>query len=194
MKVYLRFPLKITDSPYYKPLIEHAPKGIEYISNIKEFGIRNKAKFKILKLAKSTLRKILNLLGVNFVNAHSIKTDEEYDLVHACHCIPKTKKDWVMDIEAAPFQFFIGETKLNERDKRRLLKYLLKPNCKKIMPWTKTCADTIMEHLPEIKDKIEIVYPAIPIPTLKKKEHDGINLFICLTLFSLQRWRLGLWK
>ena len=55
IKVYLKYPWKFPDSPYYKYLIDSPPKGIQFSNIQREKGvITNAAKFKIFQKIKIT--------------------------------------------------------------------------------------------------------------------------------------------
>ena len=52
--------------------------------------------------------------------------------------------------------------------KKKVKKILLKKNCKKILPWKKQTEKEIINEFPEIKNKIETVYPAVPLKKIQK--------------------------
>ena len=181
IKIYLQYPWQFPDSPYYKYLINNHLPEIEYLNVKKQKGvILNKKIFLISNFLKNVIRYfIMNLLHLSFPNAHLTKTKEEYYLIQCAHCLSKNKdKPWVIDIESR-WQLYIGDLYIEDRRKQtknRIRKILLRENCKKIMPWTQATADGIIKEFPEIKSKVEVVYPAIPFPEIKRKKHDGINL------------------
>jgi glycosyltransferase involved in cell wall biosynthesis len=70
-----------------------------------------------------------------------------------------------------------GIDKKNARNK--VLKYLLRDNCKKIIAWTETTKKEIINKFPEVKNKIEVVYYAMKPQILEKKkiEKDIVLFF-----------------
>ncbi len=185
IKVYLQYPWFFPDSPYYKYLIDNPPKGILYKNVSNQMGvITNKKKFLFSNNLKKGIRKTINFFNLSFPNTH-LTSKEDYNLIHCAHCLSKNKdKTWVMDIEAE-WQFYIGNK--NKFSKERVKKYLLNENCKKILPWTKSTADEIIKEFPEIKDKIEVVYPAIPVPEIKKKkEKEKITILYATRYFWIK--------
>lgn len=175
IKVWLQYPWKFPDSPYYKYLIDNPPKNIEFLNTKKQKGvIINKRFFWFSNFLKRNIRRFANFLKLSIPNAHLTKISQDYDLIHCCHCLSKNKnKPWVADIESE-WQLYIG--KKTKKSKERVRKILMNKNYKKIMPWTQTTANEIIEEFPEIKDKIELIYPALPLPKDKKIKHKEINL------------------
>ena len=175
IKVHLQYPWKFPDSPYYKYLIDNPPEGIEYINAEKQKGvITNYKKFWFSNFLKRNIRRFTNFLKLSIPNANFTKTSQDYDLIHCCHCLSKNKnKPWIADIESE-WQFYIGNK--TKKSKERVRKILLGENCKKIMPWTEKTKKEILKEFPEIKDKVKVVYPAIPLPNIKRKKYKNINL------------------
>jgi len=187
IKVYLQYPWKFLDSPYYKYLIDNPPKGIEYL-NVKGQGgvITSKNKFLFSNKLKRIIRNTLNSLKISIPNAHLTKTSQDYDLIHCCHCLSKNKnRPWVTDIESE-WQLYLG--KKTKKSKEKVRKILTEKNCKKIMPWTQTTANEIIEEFPEIKEKVEVVYPAIPINKRisKKNKNDKITILYATRYFWIK--------
>jgi glycosyltransferase involved in cell wall biosynthesis len=181
IKVYLQYPWKFPDSPYYKYLVENPPKGIKYLNAEKQRGaITSKRLFWLSNFLKRSIRKFFSLLKISIPNVH-LSPKENYDLIHCAHCLSKNlDKPWVADIEGI-WQFYI-ENK-TEKVKKKVKEILLRENCKKIMPWTQATAKEIIKEFPEIKSKIEIVYPAVPLPKYKKIKHNEINLLFVARYF-----------
>ena len=116
IKVYLQYPWKFPDSPYYKYLINNPPKEIEYLNVQKQEGvITNKRFFWFSNFLKRNIRKWINFFKFSIPNAH-LSPDGEYDLIHCAHCLSKNNKSWVADTEGV-WQFYIGEkTKRAKRE------------------------------------------------------------------------------
>lgn len=175
IKVYLQYPWKFPDSPYYKYLIENPPKLIDYQNVKNQKGcITDKKSFLFSNSLKKNIRKFTVFFKLALPNAHLTRTNSKYDLIHCAHCLSLNKKPWVADFEGA-WQFSISgeQTKIG----KKLIGAILKRKaCKKIIAWTQEARDNIIKEFPEVKDKIEIVYPAVFVPKIKKKKHKGINL------------------
>ena len=182
IKVYLQYPWKFPDSPYYKYLVENPPAGIRFV-NAEKFQkgvITNKRLFWLSNFLKKNIRGFMNLFNLSIPNAHKSPRGD-YDLIHCAHCLSKNKdKPWVADIEGI-WQFYIGNETKNA--KKKVKEILLRKNCKKIMPWTQTTANEIIKEFPEIKDKVEVIYPAVPLKKYKKIKHEEINLLFVARYF-----------
>ncbi len=175
IKVYLQYPWRSPDSPYYKYLIENPPNEIEYLNIKKQKGvIIKKRKFFFSNFLKKSIRKSTRALNLPLPNAHLTRSNQKYDLIHCAHCLSLNKTSWVMDLEGV-WQLWVSG-KRTKTGHSLTNKILSGKNCKKIMPWTQTTANEIIEEFPELKDKIKLVYPALPLPKEKKIKHEGINL------------------
>jgi glycosyltransferase involved in cell wall biosynthesis len=168
IKVYLQKPWKLSeDSQYYKLLKENPPNGIEYISFSKRSLLQKGKSVFIFDLVKRVIRRIVKLFYSSMPNANYDSEGDKYDLIHCMRCMSKNKKPWICDIEF-PGGFWITTYPKYGEARKSVLEYLQSPYCKKIMPWTKWCADKITELFPEIRDKVEVVYPAIESKKFKK--------------------------
>ena len=184
IKVYLQYPWKFPDSPYYKSLIENSPTGIKYLNAEKQKGvITNKKKFLFSNRLKRIIRDIFSYLRISIPNAH-LSPKEDYNLIHCAHCFSKnTDKHWVTDFESV-WQMFIGMK--NKKSIEKVMKILKNPNCKKIMPWTETTKEDISKIFPEIEKKIEVIYPAIPLKKTTKRKNKKITILYATRYFWLK--------
>ncbi|MBS3070743.1 glycosyltransferase family 4 protein [Candidatus Pacearchaeota archaeon] len=175
IKVYLQYPWKYPDSPYYKYLIKNPPNNIEYLNTKNQKGVlTNSRQLFFSHNIKRTIRSLIFLLKIPILNVRHTKSKEKFDLIHCAHCLSKnTDKPWVVDFEG-DWQFFLGHE--NDLVRKRAKKLLINKNCKKIIVWTCAAKKRILKKFPEIKEKIDVIYPAIPLPKEKRKEHRGINL------------------
>ena len=182
IKVYLQYPWKFPDSPYYKYLVDNPPENIEFLNAERQKGvIINKRFFWFLNFLKRNIRRLTNKLNLSIPNVHLTKTSQNYDLIHCCHCLSKNKnKLWVADIESE-WQLYFG--KKTKKSKEKVREILTNKNCKKIIPWTEKTKKEILKEFPEIKDKIKIVYPATSLPNIKRKRHKNINLLFVARYF-----------
>jgi len=172
MKIYLQYPWKFPDSPYYKYLVNSPPKEISYLNiKRKEGVITNSKKFWILTRLKVNLRKWTNILNLPLLNIHKTKTKEDYDLIHCAHCLSNNKnKSWVADIESIWSMWISGmNTSLGRKKAKKILK---RKNCKKILPWTENTEKEFLKIFPELKYKLERVYPAVPLKNIKRNKRN----------------------
>lgn len=186
IKIYLQYPWKFPDSPYYKYLLKDHPKGIEYLNTKKQKGvITNKRFFWFSNFLKRNIRRCTNKFNFNIPNAH-LSPKGEYDLIHCAHCLSKNKdKPWVADIEMLPsLAISGGETK---KGREKIKKILLRKNCKKIIPWTNSIKRELIQFYPEIEKKIEVAYPAVPeIKGLKKPKNKKLRIIFVARYFDIK--------
>ncbi len=184
IKVYLQYPWKFPDSPYYKYIIDNPPKGIEYLNKKKREGvITNKNLFWISNFLKRNVRRFITLFRLSIPNSH-FSPKENYDLIHCAHCLSKNvDKPWVADFEGA-WQMYVG--KKTKKSKEKIKNILNSDNCKKIMPWTEKTKKDILEEFPEIEDKVEVVYPAVPLQKLNKKNSKKITILYATRYFWIK--------
>ena len=178
IKVYLQYPWAFPDSPYYKYLVNSPPSGIKYQNITKQKGVTtNRKYFWFFNFIKRNLRYWLNNFNLHLPNSH-LSSKGNYDLIHCAHCLSKNKnKPWVTDIESY-FSLFLSGALTKKADKK-VKKIILSYNCKKILVWTKATKNEILERIPEIKDKIEVVYPAVPLfQRIKKRKNKKKKLKI----------------
>ncbi|MEI7719017.1 MAG: glycosyltransferase family 4 protein, partial [archaeon] len=175
MKIYLQYPWKFPDSPYYKYLIQSPPPEAEYLNVANQKGvITSKKFFWFSNFLKRNIRMATNLFNLAIPNAH-LSPRGEYSLIHCAHCLSKnTDKPWVADMEGV---WSMGISGMNTtRGRNKVREILLRKNCKKIMPWSESTKEEILKVFPEIKDKLEVVYPAVPeIKNLRKLAHKRVS-------------------
>lgn len=182
IKVYLQYPWMFPDSSYYKYLIDNPPENIEFLNAEKQKGvIINKRFFWFSNFLKRNICRFINSFKLSISNAH-LSQKGYYDLIHCCHCLSKNKdKPWIADFESE-WQLYLG--KKTKKSKEKVREILTNKNCKKIMPWTQTTANEIIEEFPEIKDKVEVVYPAIPVN--KKNKNKKITILYATRYFWIK--------
>ena len=193
-KIYLQYPWKFPDSPYYKSLIENPPENVTYLNaeKAKEGTTSSLYKFLFSNFVKKNIRFILRILNNHSPNAHLTKSDEEYNLIHCAHCLSKNKdKPWVADMEGL-FSMQIADIP-TKKGNENIRKLLLRNNCKKIMPWTNIVKQNILKIFPEIEDKIEVVYPAIPeVKDLNKPKNKRLKIIYVARYFHLKGGKIAL--
>jgi len=124
-------------------------------------------------------------LGVAIPNAH-LSPRGDYDLIHCAHCLSKNKnKPWVADLEGVWSMGLSGNK--TKRGRKKIKKILLAENCKKILPWTDFTKKEILSVYPEVKNKVELVYPAIPeVKNLKKKKKKKLRIIFVARYFEIK--------
>lgn len=186
IKVYLQPPWKFSDSSYYKYLVDCPPEGIEFQNTKKEKGvIINKNTFLLLNLIKKSIKLLLKTLNLSIPNAH-LTPEGDYDIIHCEHCLSKNKKKpWVADIERmVSFAVSGWDTKAG---KKKVYQILLQKNCKKILPWAESVKEDILKFYPKIKDKVEVLYPAVPeIKNLKKPKNKNLKIIFIARYFDIK--------
>ncbi len=187
IKAYLQYPWKFPDSPYYNYLVKYPPKNIEYLNIKNQRGVITKKRKFILLTYLKRARHYANKLKLPFPNAHKTKKGD-YNLIHCAHCLSKNKDvPWVADFESY-WQFWLSgrSTKIGRKWVRKILS---RKNCKKIIAWTNLGRDQIVEIFPKILNKIEVVYPAVPIQRSSvsiqkfKNKNGKINLLFVARYF-----------
>jgi len=191
IKVFLQYPWKFPDSPYYKYLLESPPENIKYLNTKNQKGaITNNNKFWLLTRLKVNIRACLNTLNIPLLNLHQTNTKDDYDLIHCAHCLSKTKRNWVADMECVWSMWISG---MNTREgKKKVEKILKEKNCKKIIPWTENAKREILKIFPDLTYKIEKVYPAIPLKKIKEKKDKNLTITFIGRDFKLKGGILAL--
>ena len=167
----MQYPLGISDSQYYKSMIENPPEGIQYENKIKRIGmIHNEKRFFLFNFLKNKIRTWTSKLDTVIPNAHKTPSGD-YDIIHCGHCLSKNQSPHVIDVESV-WQFWISG-----RGREEVLKYLINNNCKKIIAWTEATKQDIIKQFPEVEDKIEVVYYAMPWTNRETKKSRVTTLF-----------------
>jgi glycosyltransferase involved in cell wall biosynthesis len=176
-KIYLQYPWAFPDSPYYKYLVDSPPKGFEFINADKQKGvITSYKKFWFSNFLKRNIRRFISSFNLPLINAHK-SLEGDCDIIHCAHCLSKNQnKPWVADIEMVS-SILLTHHKSFLREKRAL-RILNNENCKRIMPWTEYAKNDLIKVFPEIKNKIEVVYPAISLNFNKTKKKNKKKLTI----------------
>ena len=191
IKVYLQKPWGKSDSPYYKFLRESSPGNIRYVNAEKFKLIHNKTKLGINNFIKKYARWFIKRFSPSLPNAYFTKNEDRYDLIHCAHCLSKNKKSWVADIEHAG-QFWVSGSDSKNVSKQKVGRYIFSKYCKKILAWSEWSRKGILQQFPELNNKVEIVYPAVPVRKFKKKDINDVNLLFIGRNFYLKGGRLAL--
>lgn len=160
----------------YRSLFKYPPEEYMFIYEEKKEGVQalNRSKIvwwvnvNILKHVVSTVA-IKDFLGrFKQINA---------DLIYSSGYIVYKKQPWVIDLEYA--SCLTGyDNKLFLKKRKQILKSLLSPECKAILPWNEWCKQTLLNSIdhPELRKKIHVVPVAIEPPTVNKSKHEKITL------------------
>lgn len=176
IKVFLQRAWKVSDSSYYKYLGIGLPNWIEYVNlnPVKTSTINSSKDFWKNHFLKQRIKNFFRKTRLPYPNAHRTRHAKRYDLIHCAHCLSWNRKiPWICDVEYSN-QFYVGnKSKLLKKIVRNILK---RKNCKKIMPWSKWSKKNILKEFPELRKKIEVVYPALPLGKFNKRNYKKINL------------------
>lgn len=185
IKVYLQYPWKFPDSPYYKYLLKNPPKGIEYLNTESQKGVITQRRlFWFSNFLKRNIRRFFNFFNKALPNAHLTKTKEKIDIIHCAHCLSKNKGiSWVLDLEG-DWQLFLGNKTASLETKEKIKEILKSEECKKIMPWTEATRVELLKEFPEIAQKVEIIYPIVPEQKFKRKRKKEITLLFIARYFA----------
>lgn len=167
-----------SDSSYYKYLVEHPPKGIDYICSGKKVGaITDARRFRALNRIKKLVRKALLGMRVPSPNICMAAPKKEADIVHCAHCVTPGKTPWVADFEGA-WQFWISgrPDRISNSIIRRII---LRDSCKRIIAWSEETRRQMEKTLPEISGKVEVLYPSVPAQSFRKRmNRKPVVLFV----------------
>jgi len=185
IKIYLQYPWKFPDSPYYKYLVENPPENVEYLNIHKQKGsVTSMRKFFFLNFLKKTIRNSIKIFRIPLPNAHLTKSKQKYDIIHCAHCLSLNKKLWVTDIERF-WQYSISGNN-TKRELSIIKKLLASPYCKKILPWSEATKKDLLKIFPELRNKTEVVYPAVPVPKFKNKKSKKIKIIFPTRYFWIK--------
>jgi len=186
IKVLLQFPWKFSDTPYYRDLLGYPPKGINYINPLTRQGIiTSKKKFMFLNKLKGIVRDSFDKIGVPIANAHHANYEGKYDLLHCAHCLSLENRPWVADFESY-WQMWISGRRTKE-GRKKVYDIIKRENCKKIMCWSEKTKENILRFFPDMKEKLEVVYPGIPLHVKRKKiSRDKIRILYSARYFWIK--------
>jgi len=173
MKIHFNNLDKTRLHSFYGELLANPP--VNYV-NLKDYETRgespNTKKSIVFQLGRLVL-KILRFPAISIVNTDA-------DLIHSAGSIPISKTPYVIDFEhimgLAGFDYNKFNSKLFRYTTR---KFLESERCRKIMPWSEAAKKGLFNTFDSeiIRNKTEVVYPAIPLK--KRKKHNKFTaLFV----------------
>jgi glycosyltransferase involved in cell wall biosynthesis len=182
IKVYIQYPWKVSDSQYYKSLVDFPPEKIEFLkSEVKRGIIVDKKKIFLANFIKENIRKIFQKTNFPVINKRLTKIEEDFDIIHCAHCLSNNlDKPWVADFESMWQMWIIGS---GTKNKKGVLKILQRKNCKKILAWTEETKKDIIKKFPEIKNKVEVVSFAMESKKIDRKETKDVTLLFSSRYF-----------
>ena len=182
-KVYIQYPWKVSDSQYYKSMIDNPPKDIEYIfEDIKIGMITSKAKLSFRNFFKRTIRTTLEKIQVPILNIKKTKNTKDFDVIHNAHCLSSNDNPWVADFESLWQMWVSGRDTKTGMD--RVSKVLKKDSCKKIIAWTESTKEEIKKTFPEVKEKITVVHYGMVSQKFKKVKSEKVRLLFIARYFE----------
>jgi len=175
IKIWLQYPRKFPDSPYYKYLVESPPQEVKYLNaEIQKGVVIDKRKGFMSNSLKQQIRDIIGFFRLPIPNLHFTRTKKNYDLIHCAHCISGNKFPWVADFESSWQIFASGRTTfLGQKIIEKLLK---NKYCKKIIAWTESTKKEFLKIFPNLEGKIGVIYPAVPMQKNRRKKGKNILL------------------
>ncbi|BBL45440.1 trehalose synthase [Nanobdella aerobiophila] len=177
-KVIIEFPWNFIDSQYYKNLINYPPQGFIYLNKInRELLITNPKKFSSYVKLKEVGRRILQKTNISIpiIKFNKYNTD----IVHCARCF-SLRNNYVVDVEIYYSLVYDMSDLSSRRPYLNVVRNLLtRDNCKRILPWTYASYNTFPKEIREnkkIREKIDILYPAVPEHKIKSIKHEKITL------------------
>lgn len=166
--------------PIQESIIKYPVEGYQVISNIHpsdfdivgEYTVQNK-----------TIKKIATRFFNVFHQPRLIYITKKCDLIHTTSgVIPLNHKPFVVGAEY--YSSFVGlqhDIALTGAYLKNTRRFLLKDNCKKILPFSEASRQSIINGFQatnkDLLDKIEVLYPAMKAQNLKiKKDHDSFKI------------------
>lgn len=163
-----------TVHPVDQALLDYPPTGVIYLLDKPgkwEDWLRRNIRFSFVRKIYQKYQDIFRLPA----------RDQGVDLTHSCRRIISTDMDWVLDFENAGSLLGYPLKGWDSPLLKKIVKHrLLSPNLKKLIAWSKAGAKSLLNTFGSsgIRDKLEVVYPAIPniIFKNKKRKKDEVTL------------------
>jgi glycosyltransferase involved in cell wall biosynthesis len=165
-----------TIHPIDQVLLDYPPEGVTYFISKPgkiEDWIRTHIKFSFARKIYQQYQKYLSMFRPSV-------RDVEVDLIHSCRRIISTDLNWVLDFENAGSLLGYPLKGWDSPVLKKIVKRaLLSPNLKKLIAWSMAGAKSLVNTFGSsgIKEKLEVVYPAIPnFEFTKRKKADEVTL------------------
>jgi glycosyltransferase involved in cell wall biosynthesis len=169
----MRVFLNIGKHPIYTELLEFPPKDVSYIS-----PIRAEEKPRHYSSLNNFKRRALMLIAAALKSPRMMRLGTNADLIHSTRgLLVLNDKPWVIDVEHASSFVSFNHKQLSSETTQKIIKRLLESNnCKKILPHSEFSRRSIEAAIDcsKLKDKIEVLYPAIRPCNIKK---SGSKIF-----------------
>lgn len=170
-KIKLQYPWRFSNCSYYKFLLKDLPKEIKYIEGENTKTVYGRSiSYEITHYLREYIKRFIGIFCPWLPNIRHTKKGN-YDLIHCAHCISSNKSPWICDTEFVG-QFWISGNYSKNPSKRFVRKYVNSEYCKKILAWSEWAKEGILREFPDLKEKVDVLYPGIPYPKLKKNKKD----------------------
>ena len=173
MNIYFNNPDKTRLHSFYGELLANPPVNYVNLNDYKNRGESLNTKKSIIFQLGRLVLKTLRFPAISIVKTNA-------DLIHSGGSIPISKTPYVIDFEhimgLAGFDYNKFNSKLFRYTTR---KFLESDRCKKIMPWSEAAKKGLFNTFDSeiIRNKTEVVYPAISLK--KRKKHKKFTaLFV----------------
>jgi glycosyltransferase involved in cell wall biosynthesis len=180
-----------TANPFYEDLYKYPPKNVKY-SFSRKGSTKDDSKL-VRKLKKEIWIKLTEFIPPQ-INVDQRNSDLIYSLNGT---MIKNKHPWIVDAEhVASFCNFHTNSLHRKFYKKQIVNLLDSKFCKKIMPWTYASKKTMEDFFNKnsIEEKLEVVYPAIKSPKIKKKSNDDVIKILFVGRLFFEKGGLQLLK
>ncbi|RIB35236.1 MAG: hypothetical protein BXU00_02830 [Candidatus Nanoclepta minutus] len=171
------------DSSYYKYLFLYPPDGVIYLNKIKDTLITSSRKFISYLKVKRIIYSSIGRFPIFKIRKVS---SSDLDLYHTSHLFLFTDKPYVTDFEHYYIFFFTHYPAYSGIGKIIIKKLFKQKNLKYLLPWTYEAYNTIPEEIrkdPKIREKLKVIYPAVPAEEYVDKDFDKIRLLFVARYF-----------
>lgn len=180
MKVLFHSHGGINESPHYTYSFKFPPKGVTYYypSNVGDVMI-NMKNVRLLKFFTGFGKTLMTLMGKSVANiSKPAKVPGYVKLIHSFNTIPDTDKPYIIELESF-HSLHIGNP-IDSKTNNIIKKLLGRPNCKKILFWTKNAFDNFHKLINDKKllEKSMILSPGVPLYTKNKRHRKPTIGFI----------------
>lgn len=166
--------------PIYENVIKYPPKGIKYQSNL---DLSDFDKLSIYNKSYERKKDIIIKVMTKIKLPRMIYIKNNCDVLHSARgFLPLNNQPWVVDAETVASFSFGGYN----FSKSLVERFLSSKNCKYILPHCMASQKSIENILNTKKfhDKLEVVYPALPVNENKQTKSDMIRILYVTKSYS----------
>ncbi len=154
--------------PAYEEIFNYPPDGVIY----HEIKFLRGMETPFVPLKHKIKRFLFKVYSDIFLNVNAVPIFCRGDVIYSCGMMVKSNKPWVCDFEHVVNIIGGLEYRENLRRIRVTVKHIKKSKCK-LLPWSfaalKSAEYLFGNRFKEIKDKFEVVYPAMHVDKFPKK-------------------------